>query len=442
MARELARERIVVIATFRDVAPVPGEALTATLAELARERGTRRIALQGLPLADVARIIHSTTGLDPPQALTEAIHAETEGNPLFVTEVARLLASEDRLEGEDWRPAIPPGVRDVIAQRLGLVSEGCRSTLGFASVIGREFDVTALERLADEPEAELLAALDEATEARLVGDSPGTPGRLRFSHALIRDTLYDELPSARRALLHRRLGETLEELHAHDLDPYLAELAHHFWQASGRGEAGKAVDYAGRAGDRAVRLLAFEEAARLYERALEVLERDRPDDVSRRCELLLTLGEARMRAGDSVRARDTLRGAAAAARQAGAPDQLARAAELYGGRFVWARAISDDELLPLLEEALAALGEGDSALKVRIMGRLSTARRSDPSRDRRDALSREAVEMARRIGDDLHARLCPRRPGLRDGWSAQRCRSRGGRTGADRRRPGGRRPRA
>ena len=235
VARELARERIVVIATFRDVAPVPGEALTATLAELARERGTRRIALQGLPLADVARIIHSTTGLDPPQALTEAIHAETEGNPLFVTEVARLLASEDRLEGEDWRPAIPPGVRDVITQRLGLVSEGCRSTLGFASVIGREFDVTALERLADEPEAELLAALDEATEARLVGDSPGTPGRLRFSHALIRDTLYDELPSARRALLHRRLGETLEELHAHDLDPYLAELAHHFWQASGRG---------------------------------------------------------------------------------------------------------------------------------------------------------------------------------------------------------------
>ena len=106
-----------------------------------------------------------------------------------------------------------------------------------------------------------------------------------------------------------------------------------------------------------------------------------------------------MRAGDSVRARETLRGAAAAARQAGAPEQLARAAELYGGRFVWARAISDDELLPLLEEALAALGEGDSTLKVRIMGRLSTARRSDPSRDRRDALSREAVEMARRIGD-------------------------------------------
>jgi DNA-binding SARP family transcriptional activator len=398
VARELSRERIVVIATFRDVAPVPGDVLTATLAELARERGTRRIALQGLPLADVARIIHSTTGLDPPEALTEAIHAETEGNPLFVTEVARLLASEDRLEAEAWRPAIPPGVREVIGQRLRLVSEGCRSTLGFASVIGREFDVTSLERLADEPQAELLAALDEATEARLVGDSPGTPGRLRFSHALIRDTLYDELPSARRALMHRRLGETLEELHAHDLDPHLAELAHHFWQAS---ETGKAVDYAWAAGDRAVRLLAFEEAARLYERSLEALERDRPDDVSRRCELLLTLGEARMRAGDSVRAREALRDAAAAARQAGTPEQLARAAELYGGRFVWPRAISDDAMLPLLEEALAALGEGDSTLKVRILARLTTARRSDPSRARMDALGRQAVEMARRIGDDL-----------------------------------------
>jgi DNA-binding SARP family transcriptional activator len=398
VARELSRERMVIIATFRDVAPVPGDVLTATLAELARERGTRRIALQGLALGDVARIIQSTTGTDPPQALTEAIYTETEGNPLFVTEVARLLASDDRLGGEAWRPAIPPGVREVIGQRLRMVSESCRGTLGLASVIGREFEVPTLERLSEQPAPELLGALDEATEARLIGDSPGSPGRLRFSHALIRDTLYDELPSARRALVHRRLGETLEGLHAHDLDPHLAELAHHFWQAS---EVGKAVDYAWAAGDRAVRLLAFEEAARLYERALEALERDRPDDVSTRCELLLTLGEARMRAGDSVRARETLRDAAAAARLAKDPERLARAAELYGGRFVWPRAISDDALLPLLEEALAALGEGDSTLKVRILARLTTARRSDPSRARMDALGRQAVEMARRIGDDL-----------------------------------------
>ena len=234
VARELARERIVVIATFRDVAPVPGEALTATLAELARERGTRRIALQGLPLADVARIIHSTTGLDPPQALTEAIHAETEGNPLFVTEVARLLALRTGWKAKTGVRLSPPACA-TSSPSASASFGGLPGPLGFASVIGREFDVTALERLADEPEAELLAALDEATEARLVGDSPGTPGRLRFSHALIRDTLYDELPSARRARLHRRLGETLEELHAHDLDPHLAELAHHFWQASGRG---------------------------------------------------------------------------------------------------------------------------------------------------------------------------------------------------------------
>jgi tetratricopeptide (TPR) repeat protein len=400
VARQLSRARVLVIATYRDVAPVPGDALTESLAELTRERATRRVTLHGVSRADVARIVGATTGLDPPEELTVAIHAETEGNPLFVAELARLLASEGALEVGARLPAIPPGIREVIGQRLRYVSDACRMTLARASVIGREFDVAVLERVSDGPGHELLDALDEAMDARLLGEAPGPPGRLRFAHALIRDTLYEELPAARRASLHRLVAEALETLHAGDLDPYLAELAHHFWQASAHGSADEALDYARRAGDRAERLLAFEEAAGLYEMALAALERASPGDVMARCELLLALGEAQTRTAEGERARETLRRAADAARGAGAPEQLARAAVLYGGRFVWPRASSDVHLLPLLEEALAALGEGDSVLKAKLLGRLTTARRSDRSRERRVALGHEAVEMARRLGDD------------------------------------------
>ena len=115
----------------------------------------------------------------------------------------------------------------MIGQRLRYVSDACRTTLARASVIGREFDVAVLERVSDGPGHELLDALDEAMGARLLGEAPGPPGRLRFAHALIRDTLYEELPAARRASLHRLVAEALETLHAGDLDPYLAELAHH-----------------------------------------------------------------------------------------------------------------------------------------------------------------------------------------------------------------------
>ena len=118
-----------------------------------------------------------------------------------------------------------------------------------------------------------------------------------------------------------------------------------------------------------------------------------------RCDLLLALGEAHTRIGEGLRAREVLRKAADSARQANAPEQLARAASLYGGRFVWPRAVSDDAMVPLLEEGLAALGEGDSALKVQLLGRLTSALRSDPSRERPERLGREALEMARRLGD-------------------------------------------
>ena len=142
-------------------------------------------------------------------------------------------------------------------------SPRCREVLLLASVIGREFPIELLEQASSLAEDELLAALEEAEEARLVGAVPGAAERLRFSHMLVRDALYEELPLARRLRAHRQVAEALESLHARHLEPHLAELAHHFLRA-GRAGAERALEYATRAGDQATRLYGYEEAAEHY----------------------------------------------------------------------------------------------------------------------------------------------------------------------------------
>jgi tetratricopeptide (TPR) repeat protein len=315
--------------------------------------------------------------------------------------VVRLLAAEGRLErpGDPRSLAVPRGVRDVIARRLARLSGACNELLTLASVLGREFDLPALERLSGQGSGAALRVLEEAVGARVISDVPGTLGRLRFSHALVRDTLYDDLPPARRATLHRLAGEALEALYAIDPDPHLAELAHHFVWAAPVGEVDKAVGYARRGGDRAVRLLAYEEAVRLYEMGLQALALKGAEDEATRCGLLLAMGDAQARAGDEPAAKRSFLRAAGIAERLKASEPLARAALGYGGRFVWARAGTDQQIVSLLQRALAALEERDSPLRARVMARLAGSLRDQPSREPRATLSQEALEMARRLGD-------------------------------------------
>jgi predicted ATPase/DNA-binding SARP family transcriptional activator len=394
LARELAESRLLVVGAYRDVDPTVREPLDAVLPELAREPVTAQIALEGLSEHDVADYIEASAGITPAAELVIAIHSETEGSPLFVTEIVRLLAAEGQLTAQGVHLRIPPGVRAVIDRRVGRLSEQCRGALAVAAVFGREFGLEPLARLVEQPPVELLRMLDEAIAERVVGEVPGAPGRLRFAHAVIRDALYDSLTPSQRLQLHRKAGEALEAAYASDLESHLTELTHHFFAATPSGEKEKAHDYARRAGDRAASLLAYEEAARLYEMALTLSPTD-----AVRCDLMLALGDAHARAGDESRAKETFLGAAEVARRAQAPDQLVRAALGYGGRFVWARAGTDAHLVPLLEEALAALGGDDSELRVRVLARLAGALRDQVDRGPRARLSEKAVEMARRIGD-------------------------------------------
>jgi DNA-binding SARP family transcriptional activator len=404
LAGSLQDARLVVVGAYRDTEPTR-EALNEAIAEARREPGTRHVRLGGLDMGEVGEVIELIGGTQPTEQLAAAIHRETEGNPLFVGELVRLLASEGRLEeAADQTSAlsIPQGIREVIDHRLRRLSDECKRLLSIASVLGREFRLDAVERLSEDPRERLLDLLDEAGAARVVVDLPTGRGGLRFSHALIRDSLYGDLGGSERIGLHRRAAEELEELYGADLEPHLAELAYHSLEAAPGGDVDKAVEYARRAGEQAATLLAYEEAARLYQMGLDALQLKVLADEGTRCELLLALGDAQARGGDLAAAKRAFLVAAELAQSLNEPEQLARAALGYGGRWAYLRAGKDRRLIPLLESALEALPYRDNPLRAMLLARLAGALRehSDPQRRAsRASLTSEAVEIARRLGD-------------------------------------------
>ena len=391
VARELGSTRMLLVGAFRNVDPVPGEALTEMLADVAREPVTRRLSLQGLSESEVAEYVQLTASDLASPRLVAAVHGRTEGNPLFVGETVRLLS----VEGEPPR-AIPQSVRDVIARRLSHLPEESNRLLVLASVLGREFSLEVLARLGGVSDDDLLEWLDEAIAARVVSEVPGARGRLRFEHVLIRDTLYDGLTSVRRLRLHELVVTALEALGVEGRAEYLAELAQHAIAAE---DHDKGLRYARQAAGRALELLAYDEAARLFGLALQALAQQPRVDPRSRFELLLAAGDALAKAGSTADAKETFLAACDLARAAHLPESFARAALGYGGSPGWQRAGGDTRLVPLLEEALSGLGEGEPMLKARLLARLAGARRDELSLEPRSSLSREAVEIARRLGD-------------------------------------------
>jgi DNA-binding CsgD family transcriptional regulator/tetratricopeptide (TPR) repeat protein len=402
LASALQSAPILLAGTYRNVEVGRHHPLADTLAELARDARSTRVPLRRLAKDEVAQLITHAAGRAPSAELLDAVYRETEGNPFFVIEVVRLLAAEGRFAASDsaptWRTRVPESVREVIGRRLNRLSEACNRALIAASVIGRDFSVSVLEQVCEVPLDALLDLLDEAVGARLAEEG-SAPGRYRFSHALIRETLYDELSTARRLRLHRRVGEVLESLYAADLAPHYDELAHHFVEAAAAGGVEKALTYAVKAGDQALAQLGYEASVGHYQRALQLFDlADTPDELQR-YEVLLSLGDAQTRAASTELATATYQQAARLARRLGQGDLFARAT-LASDDASLDRSQLDASWTELLEAALAELSPVDSALRAKVMARLALALFNDPAcRDRGVILSGEAVAMARRLGD-------------------------------------------
>ncbi|MDJ0868826.1 MAG: AAA family ATPase [Myxococcota bacterium] len=413
LAADLGRSAVLALGTVRDGEPDPGGAMAALQSEAARQPGPGRIALEGFSEPEVAGFLAAVRGEPAPEGLVHELLVRTEGNPLFIREVVRLLAAEGHLAlrelASNWSLSVPRTVRDVIARRLARLSADCQEMLQAAAVIGREFPLTTLTDASDwEPEA-IRAALDEAAAARLVAEQPRRPGTFSFEHALVREALYDGTPAGARAQWHRRVGEALETRHAAAPDPVLSELAHHFHAATPAGTEERAIDYAVRAAQRATRLHAHEDAALLYERALDALELRVPLDEPRRLELLLALGDARLLAAEVEAARAAFLRAATAARSLDAAPAFVHAAQGYGASTLWG-VPPDETQRELIDEALALQPAAAPRQRARLLSLLCVSPSANDDGERSDALSHEAIALARALGDPavlseaLHAR--------------------------------------
>ena len=400
LAGRLAGSGLLVIGTYRDVELGRHHPLAKTLAELSGVEGVRRISLGGLEAEGIASYIELTAGVDrPPPELAAGIREQTGGNPFFIGEVVRLMAAEGRLGEAEARQevAIPQGVRDVVGRRLDRLSEAANDVLRLAAIYGREFRLEVLAQVSRRPHAEVESGLAEAVDAHLIVESNDDPGHFSFAHALVNETLHAEVPAARCAAIHSEIAAALESAPAGDADRRLGELARHYLAAGSAGDLQRAVDYAGRAADRARERLAHEDAAGLYGKALDALDLTPSPVGERQLELLLKLGEAQTRAGRSRAARATLERAAELARRLELMPELGRAAVAIS--FLAEAGVVDEPQIALLEEALAGCGEGDSALRSQILSSLAQQLYWVDAPGRSADLGLEALEMARRVDD-------------------------------------------
>jgi DNA-binding SARP family transcriptional activator len=406
---EIAAHRIMLVATYRDADAAGNVALIRALERLNRSRATQRIMLTGFAIRDTAQYGEFIAGRPLPENLVATIYERSNGNPFFLREVVQLLAQEGRESDPSelgrWGTTVPLGVREAVTLRLSRLSDDARRVLVDATVIGSGFGLELLSAVSTLSVDRVLDLLEEAVALGVIAEDSNHPNRFRFTHILVRQTLYESLIVARRARIHARIGDALEQISASSADPPYAELAHHFYLAAATGEPERALKYLTAAAEQSMARLAYTEAVDQYRRAVEILDRFMPERQKTQFDVLLMLARAEAAAGESGDARMHCLRSVDLARSTGDAERLARAAlqlvDVASNLIEWR---ASDETA-LLEEALATLPPGGSSLRARLMSLLAhllvydkTQPESLTLHTRHEQLARDAIAMARRIG--------------------------------------------
>jgi DNA-binding CsgD family transcriptional regulator/tetratricopeptide (TPR) repeat protein len=255
VARAAAQARLMIVGAYRDGDLDRRHPLSGVLAMLRRDAGYLRISLKGLSESDVSVYLDGAAEQPLPEDLARAIHAETDGNPFFVREIVLHLLEEGRLSGarDEQAPGIsigewgiPEGVRQVVGRRLSRLSAETNRVLSLAAAFSGGFSFRVLQMLSDLPEEVLLDCIDDALGAQLIRPVEGRAGLelYEFSHAIIRDTLYDEMSPSRRMRLHRRVADALTRVHAGHERDHAAEIAAQYYASATLPEAEGGIPFA------------------------------------------------------------------------------------------------------------------------------------------------------------------------------------------------------
>jgi tetratricopeptide (TPR) repeat protein len=279
LARVAPGSRMVLLAAVRDHGEERSHDLDELIADFSRLEWVRRVSLGRLSSADVHALIRSSTSADASDGLVTAVGDLTDGTPLLVCELWRDLVETGAVTVSDGRADLvvplvdvrgPEQVRDIVRQRIGRLGIRTVAMLELAAVAAANVDLRVLAKGAGLNREMLVAAVGEAAGTGIVEELPGSRPCIRFAHELVRRALYDRLSRIRRAELHGRFGTALEEVHASDLTPVIADLAHHFTEAVPILGTERAVGYNLRAAEAAVAAVAFDDATARLETALDL----------------------------------------------------------------------------------------------------------------------------------------------------------------------------
>ncbi|GAA4264045.1 BTAD domain-containing putative transcriptional regulator [Dactylosporangium darangshiense] len=378
----LGEARIAFVATRRAL-PEPSGMLAEAGVGLGR-RHALRLDLVGLPGDAVAELARAATGRPAPAERVADLRERTGGNPFFVVELLRSA------------PGVPGAIGDVLARRIARLPEAARQLLRWAAVVGREFDLDALAAAAGADPDDALDDLDPALADGIVVED-AEPGRFRFSHALVRDMVYESQPATRRARRHAAIAAALQDGHP-------SEAARH-WLAAGPSHAGAAWRAAARAAERARALHGHEEAVALLAAARAAQARDRAATAADRYDLLMAHADACQWVGDRDGQLEAIDLACAAADELGDVERLARAAVRTPDGSMWTvrdHPVVHAPAIAALRRVLRGLPSADGDLRCRAL--LTLAGELYYAAEDAEPLVDEGVAMAGRLGDpDLFA---------------------------------------
>ncbi|MEY2398212.1 MAG: hypothetical protein QOJ00_1386 [Actinomycetota bacterium] len=408
----LGAAQVLIVCTYRESDITALHPLSECLSALRREPNVERVAVLGLDENGVCALLEAMAGHELPEDGVELAHAvrrETGGNPFFTAEVLRHLAETGAVVQEEtgrWVASkelfsidLPESVREVVGQRVRRLGAPAHAVLTVASVIGRDFDLDLLARVAEQSEDDVLASLEAAAESLIVSEVEGVSSCFTFTHALFQRTLYDELSASRRARLHRQIGELLEIDCGDDPGDRIVELAHHWIAATRPADARKAAQYARQAGERALRTLAPDEAIRWFRQAAELVESAAEVDTVAQLDIVIGLGDAQRQAGDASY-RETLLEAASTAARLGETERLVTAAVVNQRGMVSSVGTVDTERIAMLSAALDAVGEHDSPERARLFATLAAELPFSGNHERVQRIAAKAESVARSVGDD------------------------------------------
>jgi DNA-binding SARP family transcriptional activator len=270
---QLVDSPVLLACTVRQLEVGRNDAVVEALAALSRAPASRRIQLRGLPLGATTELVEGAAGRPVEPEVTAAIQVRADGNPFFATELARLVSTEhgqaEALVAVASGGDVPSGVRDVVRRRIALLPDPTVSVLQVAAVIGRDVDLDLLTTAVGNGLDGVLDAIDPAVVHRLMAPVPDRPATFRFSHALVREVVADDVSALRRARIHLAVADALAD-RATGIDDAAEIMAEHLWAAAPLGVGQRAAEALERAAEVAVRRYAFESAESLLARAVQL----------------------------------------------------------------------------------------------------------------------------------------------------------------------------